>query len=259
MSPPWLSIGPAPGLPDAAEAVVEGVLLGLPVEAGEALRPSWRCLPPRTSRFSVLAMSAAIRQSAFAVPGASMNLSESRMRRSPFIEVRFISPGCAAGSMQMRRLGELGRVQIDIGDEQAALAAWPRRSRRPSAAAMAPRALTIASFTIWLRRSTTSRSCCGVVAGLEVVARPPGHHAALAGDELLVDVDLAVAGIGRPRVALLVTAHAHDAGAAAPDVPRREHDVHQRRLDQVVVVAPDDALSRRRASCADAGPPALGL
>ena len=42
---------------------------------------------------------AAIMQSGCALPGASMNFSERRMRRSPFIEVRFISPGTVAGSI----------------------------------------------------------------------------------------------------------------------------------------------------------------
>ncbi|MCY1534347.1 hypothetical protein D9M68_697160 [compost metagenome] len=45
-------------------------------------------------------MSAAIRQSALAEPGGSMNFSERRIRRSPFMDVRFISPGWAAGNIK---------------------------------------------------------------------------------------------------------------------------------------------------------------
>ena len=52
----------------------------------------------RYMAFRVLAISAAIRQSGLAEPGGSMNFSDRRNRRSPFIEVRFISPGWVAGS-----------------------------------------------------------------------------------------------------------------------------------------------------------------
>ena len=97
MSPPWLSIGGDARPAGAAEAVVEGVLLGLPVEALEALGHVGLAVL-RYIAFSVLAMSAAIRQSGLAEPGGSMNFSDRRRRRSPFIEVRFISPGWAAGS-----------------------------------------------------------------------------------------------------------------------------------------------------------------
>ena len=95
MPPPWLSIGGAPGCAGDAEAVVERVFLGLPVEAREALRPCRPCPRPCTSPSACWRCRAAIRQSAFATPGGSMNFSDSRQRRSPFIEVRFISPGCA--------------------------------------------------------------------------------------------------------------------------------------------------------------------
>jgi hypothetical protein len=101
----------------------------------------------------------------------------------------------------------------------------------------------MADFTIWLRSRTISLSQpLRVVAALEVVARPPGHHLALAVDQFLVDVDLAVAGVGRARVALLMAAHAHHAGAAPSNVVRGVHKVDQGRLDEIVVVAPDDAL-----------------
>ena len=82
----------------------------------------------------------------------------------------------------------------------------------------------------------------GVQRGLEWIAGPGRVHHPLALNDRLVDVDLAVAGIGRTGVALLVAAHAHDASPAPADIARGQHHVDQRRLDQVVVVAPDDAL-----------------
>ena len=45
-----------------------------------------------------LAILAAIRQSGIDCPGGSMYRSVNRRRRSPFIDVRFISPAVAAGS-----------------------------------------------------------------------------------------------------------------------------------------------------------------
>ena len=63
----------------------------------------------------VLAMSAAIKQSGFAEPGEAMNCSESRMRRSPFMEVRFISPAWAAGNIRWAPAAESQSIELLLG------------------------------------------------------------------------------------------------------------------------------------------------
>ena len=99
----------------------------------------------------------------------------------------------------------------------------------------------------------------GVERGLVVIAGPDVVHTALAVDQQLVDIGggLADMGIGRPRVAFLMSAHAHATPAGPADVAGRKGDVHQRRVGAVVVVAPDEALlvAEHRAPA----PPLLGL
>ena len=79
-------------------AIHEGVFFGLPVEALELVGVARPCPARASTRSMLLAMRAAIRQSGIAWPGGSMYFSVSRMRRSPFIEVRLASPEVAAGS-----------------------------------------------------------------------------------------------------------------------------------------------------------------
>ena len=111
---------------------------------------------------------------------------------------------------QVRRLGEHGRVEVDAGDEQAALVlAGVVDDVDHLLDAGAPRALPIASLTMCARRLQHGARCSSALSVVWNGLRAPDRvHQALALDELLVDVDLLVAGIRRARVALLVAAHA---------------------------------------------------
>ena len=120
MSPPWLSIGPAPGLAGAAEAVVEGVLLGLPVEAREAL-DHVRVAVLLVHRLDGVGDVGGDQAVGLGSPGGSMNFSDRRSRRSPFMEVRFISPGCAAGSSRCAASASLVGYRSMLATNSAAL------------------------------------------------------------------------------------------------------------------------------------------
>ena len=84
----------------------------------------------------------------------------------------------------------------------------------------------------------------GVERRLVVVAGPDVVDAALAVDQQLVDIGGRPAdmGVGRPRIALLMAAHADAAAAGPADIAGRQRDVHQRAVGAVVVVAPDQPL-----------------
>ncbi|MCY1360126.1 hypothetical protein D9M69_467380 [compost metagenome] len=80
----------------------------------------------------------------------------------------------------------------------------------------------------------------GIERGLEGIRAPGRVHHALALDDLLIHINLAVPRIGRTCVTLLVSTHAHNACPPPPDVVGRQHQVDQGGLDQVIVIAPDD-------------------
>ena len=165
------------------------------------------------------------------------------MRRSPFIEVRFISPEVAAGSQTWQACADLGRHDVDIDREQAALldrADDGIDHRR--AVAVGHRVHGVLHHVGALLVDLLELE--GVERGLVVIAAPDVVDAALALDQQLVDIGGRPAdmGVGRPRIAFLVAAHAHAAAAGTADIAGRERDVHERAVGAVVVVAPDQAL-----------------
>ena len=165
------------------------------------------------------------------------------MRRSPFIEVRFISPEVAAGSQTWLA------CPIWVGMMSTSTANSPPlldrvHDGRDHRGTVAPRhgghgvLHHVGALLVGLLELQ------GVQRRLVVVAAPDVVHAALAADQELVDVGrgLADMGVGRAGVALLVTAEADAAAAGPADVAGRERHVHQRAVGAVVVVAPDQAL-----------------
>ncbi|MDT4846303.1 hypothetical protein FQZ97_803190 [compost metagenome] len=141
---------------------------------------------------------------------------------------------------QMRRLGQLGGIQVDVGQEQPSLVLQRVVDRIHH---LRGRAAT--EFGHGLSDDVGAPQndrpvLLGIERGLERVGAPGRVHHAFAFDDLLIHVDLAVARIRRTRVALLVTAHTHHTGTPAPDVMGRQHQIDQRGLDQVIVIAPDD-------------------
>src|SRR5665213_1409030 len=77
---------------------------------------------------------------------------------------------------------------------------------------------------------------------LEWISTPRRVHQSATLDDLLVDVNLGVTGIWRTGVALLMSTHTNDPGSTATDISRGEHQINERRLNKVVVVAPDDSF-----------------
>ena len=224
-----------------AEAVVERVLLGAPVEAGEALGH----LGVSVLLVERLDGVGDVRRDKAVGLGGARRVHEPLGQPHPALAVHRGEVHLArvrGGKGQVPRLHELHRVEVDDGDEQPTVldrlvgdvdglldGRAPRASERRLDD---PRTLQH-HLAVLLR----------VQRGLEVVARPGGEHHPVAVDDLLVDVGRGTRpGIRRSGVALLVSAHAHHAGAPASHVMGREHQINERRLDLVVVVAPDDPL-----------------
>ena len=83
----------------------------------------------------------------------------------------------------------------------------------------------------------------GIERGLEGVAGPDCEHLAVALNDFLVHVRRrTTTRVRRATVALLVAAHPDHARAPTAHVMGSQHQVHQGRLDAVIVVTPDDAL-----------------
>ena len=165
------------------------------------------------------------------------------MRRSPFIEVRFVSPDVAAGSQTWQACPILvGTMSTSTANSPPFLIASDDGIHHRGAVAIGHRRHGVlhdvgALLVGLLELQRVER-------GLVVVAAPDVMHAAFAFDQQLVDIggrppDMRVGG---PRIAFLVAAHAHAAAAFAADIAGGERDVHQRAVGAIVVVAPDQAL-----------------
>jgi hypothetical protein len=172
-----------------------------------------------------------------------MYFSTRRMRRSPFMEVRFISPDSTAGRMtcaawpiwlwMMSTLTENSppaSIAADDGIDQF-LAGRP--------GARVHRLLHHVGAAV-----VFALEDAGVERGLVVVVGPDVMDLALARDQQLVDIGRGTADmrIRGTHVAFLVAAETADATTLAADVAGRQRDVHQGADGAVVVVAPDDAL-----------------
>ena len=165
------------------------------------------------------------------------------MRRSPFIEVRFISPDVAAGS-QMWLACPIWVGMMSTSTENSPPLRTASMIAATIAGTVAPRhgghgvLHQVGPLLVGLLELQ------GVQRRLVVVAAPDVVHAALAVDQELVDVGRGPADmrVGRPGIALLVPAEADAAAAGTADVARGERHVHQRAVGAVVVVAPDQAL-----------------
>ena len=165
------------------------------------------------------------------------------MRRSPFIEVRFISPEVAAGSQTWQAW------PILVGTMSTSTANSPPCLIAPTMASTIAVAVAIGHGRHGVLHHVGALlvgllELQRVERGLVVVAAPDVVHAALALDQQLVDIGGRPAdmGVGRPRIAFLVAAHAHAAAARPADIAGRQRHVHQRAVGAVVVVAPDQAL-----------------
>ena len=156
------------------------------------------------------------------------------------------------------RLADLGRHDVDVDREQPTLADGvdDRRNQRRS---IAGRYGVHRVFDDVGALLVDLLELVGVERGLVVIAGPDVVHTAPAVDQKLVDIGggLADMGIGRTRVAFLMSAHAHATAAGPADVAGGQRDVHQGRVGAVVVVAPDEALlvAEHRAPA----PPVLGF
>ena len=165
------------------------------------------------------------------------------MRRSPFIEVRFISPDSAAGSQTWLAAADLRRDDVDVDREEAAGLDGVDdglHHRRPIAIGHGVHRVLHDVGALLVDHV----ELVGVQRGLVVIARPDVVDAALSLDQELVDIGRRPSdmGIGRTHIALLVAAHAHAAAAFAADIAGRQRNIHQRGVGAVVVVAPDQAL-----------------
>ena len=167
-------------------------------------------------------------QSGWADPGASMYFSTSRNRRSPFIEVRFISPDSTAGRItcaacpiwlwMMSTSTDEDAASVDCADDgiDQLLARGPGAGihgffHHVGAAVVDPLELG------------------GVERGLVVVVGPDVMHLAATRDDQLVDIGCRTAdmGVRGAEVTFLMSAQTADAAAFTPDVAGRKADVHQ--------------------------------
>ena len=137
------------------------------------------------------------------------------MRRSPFIEVRFISPEVAAGSRTWAGLADLGRDDVDVDGEQAALFDCCHDGLHHRVAiAIGDGQHGVLHHVGALLVGLLELE--GVERGLVVVAAPDVMDAAFAADQHLIDVEgRPRSGIVRPHIAFLMAAHAHAAAARA--------------------------------------------
>ncbi len=239
----------------APEAVVEGIFLGGPLESLEAL-----------GHFGIAFLLVHhldgvgdARGNQAVGDGLSGGIDEFFAQAHAALAVHrrevHLARDCS-GEHHMRGLGQHGRVDVHHANKQTA---FLRRGvdhvdhffRRGPARVRHGLAHDLAAANHRFAQRL------GVVGGLEAVARPVGHHLALAVDQVVVHLDqLVVHGNGEAgcRIAVrwfriagaaitfLVTTHAHPAGAAAADVVRgHDHRTHGL-LGHIVVVAPDDAL-----------------
>ncbi len=165
------------------------------------------------------------------------------MRRSPFIEVRFISPDSAAGSQTWLASPILdGMMSTSTENRPPALMASTMAFTKAVAVAIRHGVHRILHDVGALLVDHVE--LVGVQRGLVVIAGPDVMNAALALDQQLVDIGGGPAdmGIGGTHIAFLVAAHAHAAAAIATDIAGGERDVHERGIGAIVVVAPDQAF-----------------
>ena len=147
------------------------------------------------------------------------------------------------GQQQVGGLGQFCRIEVDGGDVESALVGdGIINGIHHFLRAGTPR-LAHGVLDDFRTAHHGLAEVLGVGGRLEGVGAPGGVHHGLASNDFLVVIELLAGGVRRARIAFLMAAHAHGAGAApTPDVMGGDDQIEQRGLDGVVVVAPDDAF-----------------